>query len=469
MISISIEIFSAMDSSSCDLRVGRKVSLQSSSKGGLESIDSKVDSKGEEFPQEEEAVEWEDEGEEDDEARVELGVEGKIWTQRNINVKAFMATMKAVWQPMQGLDISSIGKNMFVFQFYHWRDKHKVMEGQPWHFDNHAVLLDDIEGKSNLSNVELFELPVWARIYNLPLKGRLIITNMEAIGKKIGAFVRLDGSGSMGIDKSIRMRVKIDVRKPLTTKIKVKMRGGVEEWFDIKYERPPLVCYYCGKLGHGVKDCEDCLDEENPRLAYGGWIKASPWRKLSTQEGSMDDSTRRTCARNLFTVKPKRKEVREDSQRVNAVMGQLNGWRIEDINTGSGETIMGEEEPMQHDLVQSNGEPPGVVYNLCAGMLNTQPILHSNDSSGEIVGNGKKKVWRRLKAKQSELRVMKNGVTGASRKRSDDDGLAEEDADMQNGGVSKKRGVDYSLLYVEETMSVMNEVAGPTQWALGEQ
>lgn len=230
---------------------------------------------------EDEAIEWEDEGEGDEEARVELGVVGQIWTNRNINAKAFMATMKSVWQPTQGLDISNIGKNKFVFQFYHWRDKLRVMEGQPWHFDNHAILLDDIEGKGNPSNMELYKLPLWVRVYNLPFRGRLNILNLESVGKKIGEYIRLDSSGSVGIDKSIRMRIKIDVRKPLTTKIKIKLRGGAEEWYDVKYERPPLVCYYCGKLGHGLKDCEECLDAENPILMYGGWIKASPWRKLN--------------------------------------------------------------------------------------------------------------------------------------------------------------------------------------------
>ena len=140
--------------------------------------------KGKELTVDEEAIEWEDEGEGDEEARVELGVVGKVWTQRHINAKAFMATMKSVWQPMQGMDISNIGRNTFVFQFYHWRDKQRVMEGQPWHFDNHAISLDDIAGKGNPANIELFKLPLWVRVYNLPFKGRLNHTNLESVGEK---------------------------------------------------------------------------------------------------------------------------------------------------------------------------------------------------------------------------------------------------------------------------------------------
>lgn len=76
-------------------------------------------------------MEWEEDGEEDEKARFKLGVVGKIWTTRNINVNAFMTTIKNVWQLKHGMDISNVGKNMYVFQFYHWKDKARILEGQP--------------------------------------------------------------------------------------------------------------------------------------------------------------------------------------------------------------------------------------------------------------------------------------------------------------------------------------------------
>lgn len=163
-----------------------------------------------------------------------------------------------------------MGDNTFVFQFHHWRDKHKVVEGQPWHFDKHAIVFEDIQGNVKLSDMQLYELPMWVWIYNLPFKGRLNSNNVEAIGRKIGTFVKADSSGSMGIEKSIRLRIKVDVRKPLLKKIKVKMQGGVEEFFDVKYERPPLFCFCCGMMGHGLKDCMESRDDEERNLKYGG-------------------------------------------------------------------------------------------------------------------------------------------------------------------------------------------------------
>lgn len=125
---------------------------------------------------------------------------------------------------------------------------------------------------------------MWVRVYNLPFKGRLNKANVENVANKIGIFVKMDRSGSLGIDKSIGIRVLIDVKKPLLQKIKLKMRGGVEESFDVKYEKPPLFCFFCGLIGHGTKDCDECKDDDTPILNYGVWLKASPWKQIVSYE-----------------------------------------------------------------------------------------------------------------------------------------------------------------------------------------
>uniref|UniRef100_A0A803MKN4 CCHC-type domain-containing protein n=1 Tax=Chenopodium quinoa TaxID=63459 RepID=A0A803MKN4_CHEQI len=252
------------------------------------------------------AIEWDVDGEDDDDARVELALVGKIWTDRNINSNAFIATMKSVWQPRHGVDITSIDKNLFLFQFYHWRDKNRVLEGQPWHFDKHALILGETADSVKPTNIQLFHLPMWIRVYNLPLKGRLNLSNVEKIGNKLGVFVKLDNDARVGIDKSIRIRVLVDVRKPLAKHVKLKLRGGLEELFEVKYERPPLFCFCCGLMGHGMKDCEVYRETENPVISYGAWMKASPWKSAvgGNEEGAGVDNQK--TARALFVTKPKK-------------------------------------------------------------------------------------------------------------------------------------------------------------------
>lgn len=65
---------------------------------------------GETSNEEEEEVDWEVGGKEEEEARAALGVMGKIWTDRNINVNALIATMKKIWNPKHGMEANCIEK-----------------------------------------------------------------------------------------------------------------------------------------------------------------------------------------------------------------------------------------------------------------------------------------------------------------------------------------------------------------------
>lgn len=172
-------------------------------------------------------MEWLEEESEEEEARTELGIVIRIWTRRVVNQTAFIATMKNIWQTKLDIDIKNIGKNLYVVQFYHWKDKQRVIDGQPWHFDKHVILMNDIQGNCKPSDIQLWEFPIWARVYDLPFKGRLNEANVKAIGNKIGSFIKMDNSGAMGIDKSTRIRIMHDVRKSLVTCVKVKMTNGV--------------------------------------------------------------------------------------------------------------------------------------------------------------------------------------------------------------------------------------------------
>lgn len=91
---------------------------------------------------------------------MELGLVGRIWTNRHINQNAFISTMKNVWQPKHAVDIRSTGKDLFVFQFHHWRDKQRVIDGQPWHFDRHIFLMNHVKGNCKPSDIPLFEFPI---------------------------------------------------------------------------------------------------------------------------------------------------------------------------------------------------------------------------------------------------------------------------------------------------------------------
>ena len=76
--------------------------------------------------------------------------------------------------------------------------------------------------------------------------------------------------------KSMRVRILMDITKPLRRGMMMKI--GVKEAREIifKYERLGNVCYMCGCLDHLLKECEDDEDVDINNLSYEPWLRASP-------------------------------------------------------------------------------------------------------------------------------------------------------------------------------------------------
>lgn len=66
----------------------------------------------------------------------------------------------------------------------------------------------------------------------------------------------------LGIGKYRRVKVMLDVSKPLRRYRKIKDKRGRELQVDFAYERLPFFCFACVVLGHSEKDCHVVPEEE---------------------------------------------------------------------------------------------------------------------------------------------------------------------------------------------------------------
>lgn len=100
----------------------------------------------------------------------------------------------------------------------------------------------------------------------------------KAIGSFLGDFIRIDKKNFDGTWKSfMRIRVLLDITKPLKRKMKIMKEGEDWIWIDFKYERLPNFCFLCGLIGHTERFCQKMFEgvtgeTERP---YGSLLRAT--------------------------------------------------------------------------------------------------------------------------------------------------------------------------------------------------
>lgn len=96
------------------------------------------------------------------------------------------------------------------------------------------------------------------------------------LGDVLGGFLDYEDDEYHLFDKAMRIKVNLEITKPLRRGIRIDMGNAVRRWFALKYERLPLFCYWCGKLGHVDLVCKDKSAEIDNKgdFPFGPWLRA---------------------------------------------------------------------------------------------------------------------------------------------------------------------------------------------------
>ncbi|CAH9143378.1 unnamed protein product [Cuscuta epithymum] len=227
---------------------------------------------------------------EEDEATVphvkvaEFPVVGVINTDRKVRFQAVQELFTSLWRPGRGMAVQEIDEKRYLFTFNHKIDMNRVIEDGPWLFERNLVLLKAVGPNDIPHKMDLFEAEFWVQVHNVPYKFMNVDT-ARRVGNYIGEFISFDESHfKEKWSPYLRIRVKMDVRKPLK-KGSTLTKGGEGHWVDFKYEKLPSFCFICGIMGHSEKFCplkyvEDLVLETNfsAELRAGGGGKISPTR-----------------------------------------------------------------------------------------------------------------------------------------------------------------------------------------------
>ena len=214
---------------------------------------------------------------------------GKMLTGRNLNKKGVMGVLKNVWSVQEVVEIREMSGNLYAISFADKLSMETALEEGPWSVMGCCLNLKRWEVDQAIQEVSFSKVTFWIQIHKLPLE-LLTEQNARKIGSVLGELVSVeDPMNNRGVGRSfLRIRVKVDVEKPLVGGFWVFRENKEKVWVEVKYEK--ITDFYCGygRLGHVVRFCEnkgEMGEEIEGRRRYGLRMKAAPKKEGGREDG----------------------------------------------------------------------------------------------------------------------------------------------------------------------------------------
>lgn len=182
----------------------------------------------------------------------------KILSNKSIIAEHFLRSIPKIWGVEGKVQMKKSAKNTYICKFKNKKTRKRVIEGRPWIYDKAIILFDKPKGDRGIHELEFRYVEFWVHFHNLPV----VCLNRKyakALTKSIGTFVKMveDGEEDRVWGETLRVKVRMEVNKPLRRGTKVKVGSMAEErWTPITIEKLPDFYYQCGRLGH-MNECEE--------------------------------------------------------------------------------------------------------------------------------------------------------------------------------------------------------------------
>ncbi|MBA0552741.1 hypothetical protein Golob_023521, partial [Gossypium lobatum] len=172
-----------------------------------------------------------------------------FWTEKLYNPDSFRAHMKGMWKTRKKFEIQVAGQNLFLISFELEEDLELILERRPWLFRKSLILFDRLCQTMERDQIKLTSSPFWIKIESCsPEFDKKDL--LHGIGVTFGGVLRSEVS-----EEFCRLRINLDAQEPLRRGIFVSTDYVNKVWIPFKYENLPLFCFGCGRMGHGMSNC----------------------------------------------------------------------------------------------------------------------------------------------------------------------------------------------------------------------
>ncbi|XP_075650092.1 uncharacterized protein LOC142620637 [Castanea sativa] len=158
----------------------------------------------------------------------------KFLTKRALNTEAVIRTFNPTWRPKNGFKVRNVGNHIILFIFDNEEEVEKIMEGEPWSFNKHLVMIKRYDYSIPVKDLVFEHVSLWVQVHDIPIKylSREIAEKLcEAAGEvnKEPNLVEVDRGSVM------RIRVRVDTTLPLCRGRIFTLKNGSKGWVSFKY------------------------------------------------------------------------------------------------------------------------------------------------------------------------------------------------------------------------------------------
>ena len=144
----------------------------------------------------------------------EFVLAGEFFTRRTLNVEAVAKTFRPLWRTKGGFNVTIGGENILLFAFELEVDVERVIQGEPWAFDRHLAVFERVDSYTSIQTLGFKKTAFYVQIHDLPFSLQTVDTAIT-IGETIGSLIKSKDLGEMLGANFMRVRVIVDVSKPL--------------------------------------------------------------------------------------------------------------------------------------------------------------------------------------------------------------------------------------------------------------
>ncbi|KAF4387554.1 hypothetical protein F8388_011702 [Cannabis sativa] len=278
--------------------------------------------------------------------------------------------LASLWKPGMGMFCKELGQNRYLFQFFHDVDINRVIEGSPWTCLRKLLIFNRLTKNDDPRTIPLNKLDIWIQIFDMQ-PGYMSARVVQDVGNRIGVFIESDPNNFKGFWRNyLRIRVTINIEKPLRRKMKISPEGEDSFWVHFKYERAPTFCFICGIIGHTENFCAKLFQTPLDQIVkpYGIWMKATPiqqnkyigskWlRNVGWEPGLAPGGStfnRNASATNMVTDSDAELDETSNDPRLNS----------NPINQGGNQDMITGMRIGNHNTDFSPSQPPAASFNV---------------------------------------------------------------------------------------------------------